>query len=242
VSLRLDDKAVSDFSLNGYLLFREPVFDPADFDRLCSIFDDHMANKGESRADELDTPHFEDARLLEFLLSDRVLDIVEGIVGPNIGLYSSHFICKEPRIGRTTPWHEDSYYYRNQFSDFTKIVTVWLALDAVDRGNGCMQVIPGSHANGFSQYKRIVNADEYTFPAEIEDLDASTAVALELAPNEASLHDSRIIHGAEANHSTRRRAGYTMRYFSTEAKVSREGFPLWLARGRDLSGSSFVNT
>jgi hypothetical protein len=52
VSLRLDDKAVSDFSLNGYLLFREPVFDPADFDRLCSIFDDHMANKGESRADE----------------------------------------------------------------------------------------------------------------------------------------------------------------------------------------------
>ena len=30
--LRLNDKAISDFTVNGYLLFREPVFDPADFE------------------------------------------------------------------------------------------------------------------------------------------------------------------------------------------------------------------
>jgi hypothetical protein len=36
------------------------------------------------------------------------LDLVEPIIGLNIGLWSSHIICKEPVIGKQTPWHEDS--------------------------------------------------------------------------------------------------------------------------------------
>lgn len=238
---RLSDQQLEEFRDQGYLLFREPVFAQADFDRLCEIFEEHMRTKGESRADELDTPHFEDPRLLDFLLSDRVIDLVDGIVGPDVGLFSSHFICKEPKIGRPTPWHEDSAYWKNQFSDYTKIVTVWLALDRVDRENGCMQVIPGTHANGFSEYQELESAQDYTFTREIKDLDASSAVALELQPNQASLHDSRIVHGAEPNRSPRRRAGYTMRYFSTQARVTRANHPVWLARGKDRGGNQFVN-
>lgn len=241
VTSRLGAEQLESFRKQGYLLFRQPVFDDDQFRRLRVIFEEHILTKGGSRADELDTPHFEDARLLEFLLSDRVLDLVEGIVGPDIGLVSSHFICKEPEIGRPTPWHEDSAYWNGQFSDYTRIVTVRLALDRVDVENGCMQVIPGSHAGGFSEYEELESPQAYTFARQIKGLDTSTAVALELEPNEASLHDSRIIHGATGNKSKRGRTGYTMRYFSTDARVTRPDHPVWLARGEDRAGNRFVN-
>ncbi|GAB4412468.1 MAG: hypothetical protein OHK0039_18510 [Bacteroidia bacterium] len=46
------------------------------------------------------------------------------------------------------------------------------------------------------------------------------AVWFELKHGECSLHDARIIHGAPANHSDRRRCGYTMRYFALDMKFN----------------------
>jgi len=62
-------------------------------------FSKSIWRKGSLLSDELDTPHFRDPRLLEFLLSDEALDIVQPIIGPNIGLWSSHFISKDPYTG-----------------------------------------------------------------------------------------------------------------------------------------------
>ncbi len=107
-----------------------------------------------------------------------------------------------------------------------------------------MRVIPGTHSNGFSEYEA-VDANENIFGSRIKDLDESEAVYFELEPGECSLHDSRIIHGATANKSPFRRCGYTMRYFSTEARVypeKNEGHKVWLARGIDVDGGNkFVN-
>src|SRR6202043_4291287 len=84
--------------------------------------------KAHLRSDEFDTPHFDDERLLEFLLSPKVLDLVEPILGPDIVLWSSHFINKAPRVGRSTPWHEDSAYWKGRLDRYDRIVTIWLAL------------------------------------------------------------------------------------------------------------------
>jgi hypothetical protein len=140
---------------NGYFLFHHPVFSPEKMERLRDIFEEHLAEKGDKLSDELDTPHFRDPRLLEFLLSDEVADLVEPIVGPNIALFSSHFICKDPFTGRATPWHEDSAFWKDRFDGFENIVTVWLAIDASTRQNGCMRVIPGTHVHGFSEYEKV---------------------------------------------------------------------------------------
>jgi hypothetical protein len=56
------------------------------------------------------------------------------------------------------------------------------------------------------------------------------------------LPDARIIHGAEANTSPRRRAGYTMRYFSMETKFNTETpdnatHKLWLCRGKNIANN-----
>ncbi len=238
---RLSDENVSFYRQHGYWLYRQPVFSPDKFARLQSIFEEHLADKGDKLSDELDTPHFRDPRLLEFLLADEILDLVEPILGPDILLWSSHFISKEPYTGRETPWHEDSAYWRGRFDSYDRIVTVWLALDPSTRSNGCMRVIPGSHVNGFSHYVP-VDPKDHTFGLAIPDVPEESAVDFELQPNQCSLHDPRIIHGAKANTSPQRRCGYTMRFIASSVKVIAEnnpGWKIWLARGRDLAGNQY---
>lgn len=210
------------YNNQGYLLTNRTLFDQSEFDILYAIFEDHLDNKGSLSADALDTPHFKDERLFDFLMADNVLNIVEDIIGPNIGLWSSHFICKEPKIGKRTPWHEDSAYWKGRFNRFDNVVTLWLAIDESTLENGCMGVIPGTHKNGFSEYKDIEKGDA-TFEEEIAtDINEDEVVWFELEKNTYSLHDSRIIHGARANTSTKRRTGYTMRYFSTDLILNQE--------------------
>ena len=56
----------------------------------------------------MDVPHFKHPELFEWLLADEVLDFVEAFIGPDIALWSSHFISKPPGDGKRVPWHEDS--------------------------------------------------------------------------------------------------------------------------------------
>ncbi len=241
---RIGNATIQQYHKDGYILFDEPIFSPEKFKRLVSIFEELATDRDAGkRTDELDKPHFTDPRLFEFLMANEVLNLVEPLIGPNIGLWSSHFIAKEPLVGRATPWHEDSTYWQGRLDRMDQIVTVWLAIDKADRENGCMRVIPGTHTNGFSDYESVDRANN-TFGSQIraDQIDESQAVYFELEPGFASLHDGRIIHGAEANTSPRRRAGYTMRYFSMDMKFNPEAkgnetHKLWLCRGENVAGN-----
>lgn len=218
------------------------VFDPHRFAALRSLFEELLGKYG---PDQPDVIHSREPRLLSYLLADEVLDLVEPLVGPDIGLWSSHFISKAPRVGKATPWHEDSAYWQGRVSTMEGIVTVWLAIDSADRGNGAMGVIPGTHRNGNYAYQPVALTGE-VFDRQIrpDTLDTSQAVYASLAPNECTVHDCRIVHGADPNTSHRRRAGYTMRYFPTTTLIVPEanrGHAVWLARGRDHAGNRYAN-
>jgi hypothetical protein len=237
------------FQTDGYLLIRRPVLAPDRFARLLGIFEEHLAEAG-TQGDTgdggaLDMPHQRDPRLLDFLLGDELLDLVEPLLGPDIGLFASAFLSKEPYKGRATPWHEDSYFWDGRFDRMDRIATVWLALDPVDRANGCMRVLPGSHLAEGRDYT-FADPAENSFDRVVEGtVDESAAVYFELGANECSLHDARIVHGAEANRSPRRRAGYTVRYFSQALRFDPDhprnrDHLLWHARGRNLADNPVV--
>ncbi len=236
---RLTPAEVARYDRDGYVEFEQPVFPQADFERLRAIFEEHLAS-----GENLDCPHFRDDRLLEFLLSDPILDLVEPVVGPDIGLWASGFICKAPHTGKATPWHEDSAYWNGRVDTMVGICTVWLAIDPAFPENGAMGVIPGTHhGGGFSDYYAVDMVDAI-FDQEIIGVDDSQAVFFNLQPNECSLHEARIIHGSGPNKSDQRRAGYTMRYFPTTSRVIPEknpGFKVWLARGIDRAGNTYEN-
>jgi ectoine hydroxylase-related dioxygenase (phytanoyl-CoA dioxygenase family) len=219
----ISPKQAEFYNENGYLLPHIPLFSTEKFEKLFDIFEYHLANRGDLRPDEMNNPHLKDERLFDFLLADEVIDVVEAIIGPNIGLWSSGFICKEPKTGKKTPWHEDSAYWEGRFNSFDGIVTIWLAIDEATKENGCMGVVPGTQKNGFSEYVNM-GTDHKIFNFEIkgDTINEADVVWFELKKGTYSLHDSRIIHGANANTSNTRRTGYTMRYFNTDLILNRE--------------------
>lgn len=220
----LSTAEVQFYEKNGYLLPAKPLFSDEKFNTLFHIFEEHLQNKGNLKPDELDVPHQKDGRLFSFLMADEVLDIIEPLIGPNIGLWSSHFICKEAFSGGRTPWHEDRAYWEGRFDRFDGIVTLWLAIDPAFKENGCMGVLPETHLGTGKIYEKM-DTDHKIFNLEIKDaeqLQEDQVVWFELKQGMYSLHDSRIVHGANANGSAYRRTGYTMRYFNTDLILNRE--------------------
>ena len=247
-SSRLSNPQVQQFHEQGYVIPTEPVFGQQKFDALKNHFEqrliDWTATSGLS-PEHMDTPHFTDPKLFDWLFADEVLDLVEPLIGPDIALWSSHFICKPAGTGKRVPWHEDSAYW-GQVLDPMEVVTVWLAIDPSTASNGCMRVIPGTHNNGYSQYRDVTDPDKQVFKSEIDPnkLDESQAVDMVLDPNHCSIHHAKLIHGSDPNTGTARRCGYTMRFMPTTVRYRPEvrnifGFDIYLARGKDRAGNTY---
>ncbi|MCE0498201.1 MAG: phytanoyl-CoA dioxygenase family protein [Methylacidiphilales bacterium] len=244
---RLTSQQVEAYRRDGYLIHDKPVLPQEKFLGLKTCFEKILADlPAEERPEAMDVPHFMHPELFEWAFHDAILDLVEPIVGSNIALFSTHFICKPKGNGRRVPWHEDSAYWKGQV-DPMEVVTVWLALDPSLKQNGCMMVIPCTHRTGrrgFSDYSNVDPAKN-VFVNEIiqEHRDDSRRVYVELQPNHCSLHDGRIQHGSEPNTSTLRRCGWTLRFTSTAVKFAdfKGAHQVYLARGRDLGGNIYAD-
>lgn len=248
VTPRLTPEQVAEFNREGWIIPPVEVFPAEKFNRLKALFDGILNGLDkEVRPEAMDVPHFQHPELFEWLFSDEVMSLVQPILGPDIALFASHFICKPKGNGKRVPWHEDSAYWRGML-DKMEVVTVWLAIDPSHKGNGCMYVVPRSHntgKKGFSDYEDI-SSEKAVFGTEITRTQRNDAAAkaVELAPNHCSLHDGRLIHGSPPNNSSERRCGYTMRYISTRSRLNREQCPwhqIYLARGRDHAGNLYAD-
>jgi ectoine hydroxylase-related dioxygenase (phytanoyl-CoA dioxygenase family) len=170
---------------------------------------------------------------------DRLLDIAEQFVGPNIALFASHYIAKRPYDGQAVLWHQDGSYWPLEPME---VVTLWLAIDDSTAENGCMRVIPGT------QTQRIVTRAELKKRTDVDNVlgtsmdealvDEARAVDLVLQAGDVSIHHPAIIHGSNANTSPRWRRGLTIRYIPTSTRIlSNEPWPsAFLLRGDRVAG------
>src|ERR1041385_8020894 len=103
---RLSADEVETFQHEGYLIYRQPVFPQAKFDALKLHFEKLLADlPADSRPEGMDKPHFVDTDLFQWIFADEVLDLVESILGPDIALFATHFICKPRGDGKRVPRH-----------------------------------------------------------------------------------------------------------------------------------------
>ena len=222
ISRSLADHFYEQFRAEGYALPQSALFSSAELAQLESLYQS-MLEKGVNP----DMPHIKHAELLQFLQDSRVADIVAPIVGKDAFIWASHFIDKPAKVGVKTPWHTDSDYWASKVHNIAdiKLCTIWLALDDVDQENGCMGVIPQSHLTEEAHVYKTVE-EESLFDSEIQQVDEQSAVWFTLKKGHYSLHDPRIIHGANPNRSERRRCGYTMRYISANVQLKDKDHPL----------------
>ncbi|MCL5995803.1 MAG: phytanoyl-CoA dioxygenase family protein [Chloroflexi bacterium] len=86
--------------------------------------------------------HRANATAEKYLLHPRALDVLEALIGPDVLALQTMLFLNPPGKGGQG-WHQDSYYITT-FPDV--MIGVWMALDRADEENGCLWVIPGSHA------------------------------------------------------------------------------------------------
>jgi len=226
----------------GYLKYGK-IFTETEMDSLRDHVGEMIAALPEGkRPEEMDVPHFNDPWLFRYLTHPTVLDVIEGFIGPDIILWSSHFIAKPRGNGKAVPWHTDGAYWNKRLTPMN-VITLWLAVDESTVENGCMRVIPGSHKQIQTELDKYESVDQAknVFGARLRDefVDESKAVNLELEPGECHFHGAWTIHGSNPNFSEKRRCGYTMRYMPANVVHTGKGgglpesHKIYLVRGED---------
>ena len=185
---------------------------------------------------------------LDLACDDGILDLVEGAIGPDIILWSSHLFCKPAGEGREVPWHQDGHYW-----PIRPLATcsVWVALDDVTLDNGAMGWVPGSHASRRLYTHHTDSRGELALNQALDSgqVDLESARYNQLEAGQMSLHDVHLVHGSPPNRSARRRAGLVLRYMPSTSVFDRSisnpdivvdftTMPIRLVRGRDRSGKN----
>lgn len=168
--------------------------------------------------------------------NERILDLVESLIGPDIKIYDSQCFMKPPG-GIEKPWHQDSAYFP---IEPLELVTCWTALDDVTLENGCMWVIPGSHRQGVldhSQAWRVGDRVDKQVPDGA--LEVRDEVPIVMPAGSCSFHHSLLVHRSGPNRSHQPRRGLAVHYMSARSRWTAPDRPqpeYPLVRGRAHDG------
>jgi phytanoyl-CoA hydroxylase len=120
------------------------------------------------------------------------------LIGPRVELSQAHHNCimtKDPRYSSLTSWHRDIRYWSFERPE---LVSVWLALGQERYENGCLLVLPGSHAMDF-QPGQLDSAQFLRTDVEENRALLAREVAVELDAGDVLFFHCRLFHAAGAN-------------------------------------------
>ncbi|MGH8679157.1 MAG: phytanoyl-CoA dioxygenase family protein [Burkholderiales bacterium] len=144
-------------------------------------------------------------------------------------LSQAHHNCvmtKHPRFSSRTGWHQDIRYWSFERPE---LVSVWLALRPEYHDNGCLWVVPSSHAMSLDRAR----FDQALFFRE--DVEDNRAVLerrapVELGPGDVLFFHCRLLHAAGWNRSAETKFSAVFTYHAQENSP--------LANTRSASGPS----
>nr|WP_170951210.1 phytanoyl-CoA dioxygenase family protein [Synechococcus sp. UW106] len=162
---------------------------------------------------------------------NRILDIVEKLIGSNIYCIGSSIIDKLPDSQSFVACHQDATFW-----GLSKPIgaTVWIALTAANKQNGGMYFVKHSHLNQLPHFDtknehNMLGARESVIklPAESEKTYS------DLKPGQISIHHPLVLHGSPNNLSSESRLAFVIRYIPSSVK--QDNALVTLVRGANLS-------
>lgn len=133
----------------------------------------------------------------------RILDRLQDLMGPNIILFHDQGLLKPAFDGGPAPWHQDNSYWKLRPAT---LISCWMTLDDVDRENGAMQMIPGSHLTP------VWHEQKDSVLQEITGVDTSKAVTVSLPAGGCMFHHCQTLHYTQPNTTPRQRRAYAMHF------------------------------
>jgi hypothetical protein len=254
---RLSPLEKSRYAEEGYVV-PSWQFPQQKIDAMRGALDRLIADNPGVRPEKLVSAHLEKGRegvkgsraFLELAQEPELVELISDAIGEDVILWGCQVFCKPGGDGLETPFHQDGHYWPIRP---LATCTAWIALDPSKRENGCLRVVPRSHA-GKKLFPHLrEDREDLVLTNRIQDFDESTAVDIELEPGQMSLHDIYMIHGATVNRSPMRRAGVAIRYMPGTSVFDRHlmkpntssGYlvdfstrPLWLLKGQDRTGQN----
>jgi hypothetical protein len=164
-------------------------------------------------------PHHLFPWLYDLVRHPRLAAIAGDLLGEAVLCPATAFRIKEPGAGTYIGWHQDAFYvaYKPIW------MTCLLAFTEQTVANGCLHVIPGSHAWGVLAHEE--GADEKNMLTRrqriVEPFDESLAVPIEAKAGEAAFFHHKTVHGSPPNRSREPRINFLIDVVPANAR--REG-------------------
>lgn len=153
----------------------------------------------------------------ELMCNSEIRGIAEQLLQDDVRPINMQYFNKPPRTGQATPPHQDGYYFH---LNPCEAVTGWLALEPVDKENGCVHYVKHSHQ--CKQFRNHGPTGVLGFSQGITDFGTTEDVQNSVAcPGNAGtflIHHARTIHYAGPNlSSTRSRRALGFIYYAARA-------------------------
>lgn len=192
-----------------------------------------------------DTPICASAGVFALLTHQRLLDVVEEILGPELTSNpTQHVRMKLPErydAGRKNgltagvPFHQDQGVLLPEADD-SEILTCWVAVTDADESTACLWIYQGTEHGGLVSH---CTADSPAMrgPSQIgipqRLLPEATPKSLPMRAGSALFFNRTLIHGSFENRTTDRvRISLDLRYQPTGQPTGRPAFPSFVARSR----------
>jgi phytanoyl-CoA hydroxylase len=162
------------------------------------------------RLRRLKSPHRQHPVYDRLLRDQRLLDVIEGLLGPQIRFQGTKLNVKSPEFGSPVAWHQDWAFYPHTNDG---VLAVGIAIDDMELANGCLMVVPGSHRGPTLDHHQ-----DGVFVGSVGASDAGTgAIPIELHAGGISIHHARMVHGSAPNVSSRPRRLLLFEYARADA-------------------------
>lgn len=142
---------------------------------------------------------------------------VEALIGPDVKSIHTMLINKPPGVDGRHPLHQDLLYF--PFRPANRIVASWTAMEPCTRENGCLVVVPGSHAGKLLQHENPGWEHVNFLYVGAEGVGSETArMHLEMEPGDTVFFHPKLLHGSGQNRSSGFRRAISCHYASAECR------------------------
>jgi phytanoyl-CoA hydroxylase len=136
---------------------------------------------------------------LRWLIDDRLNQVMTALLGRSPYAVQTMLYFKPPG-SRGQALHQDNFYLK---AEPGTCIAAWMALDRVDRANGCLEVVPGSHHWPILCTEKAdtkISFTDITVPLP----EPEAAVPVEMEPGDVLFFHGALVHGSAPNVTTDR--------------------------------------